>query len=167
MDGRRRGVCWSVSPQPNITLSDAGELLLERDGGAVAVRAARSFPWTAPDAFIVLRDAATEEATEVLTIRDLADLPAEARSALEAWLARNTFIPKVTRVIEVRPGNAALLFHVDTDRGEQRIRVLEREDLRTLSDGRTLAKDPDGVVYEFPPFDQLDEESQRQLRLVL
>ena len=145
----------------NVDLNEAGELVLD---GQTVVRAARSFPWTAPDRFVVLRDGEGEEKT---TIDDLSKLPARSRGAVEAWLQRHTFIPKVQRVIEVKSGNAAILFHLDTDRGEHKIKVREREDLRSLADGRTLVKDTDGVVYEVPPWEELDKASQEQLRLVL
>ena len=148
----------------DVDLSDSGELILREGGAAVPVRAARSFPWTAPDRFVVLRDA---DENERATVDDLSALPAKSRGAIEAWLQRHTFIPKVQRVVEVKPGNAALLFHLDTDRGEHKIKVREREDLRSLQDGRTLIRDTDGVVYEVPPWDELDAKSQDQLRLVL
>ena len=151
---------------PQVDLNDAGELVLQEGDAATVVRAARSFPWTAPDRFIVLRGTDDDE-TEKATVDDLAALPAKSRGAIEAWLQRHTFIPKVQRVIEVKPGNAALLFHLDTDRGEHKIKVREREDLRSLADGRTLIKDTDGVVFEVPPWEELDEKSQDQLRLVL
>ena len=152
----------------DVDLNENGELILRDGDAAVPVRAARSFPWTAPDRFIVLRDADDQDdPKERATVDDLAALPAKSRGAIEAWLQRHTFIPKVQRVIEVKPGNAALLFHLDTDRGEHKIKVREREDLRSLADGRTLIKDTDGVVFEVPPWEELDEKSQDQLRLVL
>ena len=86
---------------------------------------------------------------------------------IEAWLERHTFIPKITCVLVVKSGNNALLFHLETDRGERRIKVMEREDMRPLADGRTLIRDASGVVYELPPMHTLDHHSQEQLRLVL
>ncbi len=152
---------------PEVRLNEAGELMLETARGPRRVRAFRSFPWTAPEKFIVLREDVEEDPEELATIADLADLPAEARAVIEAWLARHTFIPKITRVLVVKSGNNALLFHLETDRGERRIKVMEREDMRPLADGRTLIRDASGVVYELPPMHTLDHHSQEQLRLVL
>lgn len=149
---------------PEIELNEEGELLVRTDGETVVARAARCFPWTQPGRFVVLRDG---EDKEIMTIDDLADLSPPSRTAVEAWLERHTFIPKVRRVLSVREGNAAILFIFETDRGRQQVKVREREDLRPLADGRTLVRDTDGVTYELPPWDQLDQESQAELRLVL
>ena len=152
---------------PQLRLTDAGELMLDTPDGPKVVRAARSFPWTAPEKFVVLREAVDEDPKELATIPDLAGLPAATRATIEAWLDRHTFIPKITRVLELRSGNTALLFRLDTDRGERRVKILEREDMRPLADGRTLLRDASGVVYELPPLDRLDRESQDELRSVL
>jgi hypothetical protein len=67
----------------------------------------------------------------------------------------------------VKAGNTAMLYRIETDRGPRRIKVMEREDMRPLADGRTLIRDADGVVYELPPINSLDAHSQEQLRMVL
>jgi hypothetical protein len=156
-----------ITTHPQVHLNDAGELILQTADGPRAVRAHRSFPWTDPQKFIVLREDVEEDAQELAAVEDLADLPPQTRAAIEAWLARHTFIPRITRVLLVKSGNNALLFHLDTDRGERRIKVLEREDMRPLPDGRTLIRDASGVVYELPPISTLDRGSQEQLRSVL
>ena len=144
----------------DVDLDPAGDLILATDDGPVAVRASRSFPWSAPDRFVVLRDAEGEERA---TIDDLSKLPARSRGAVEAWLQRHTLIPKVLRVLEVRPANAAWRLRFDTDRGEAVVTLREREDLRSLPDGRVLVRDPDGRVFELPPPDDLDARSQDEL----
>lgn len=150
---------------PEIELGEEGDLLVQRDEDEpVVARAARCFPWTHPDRFVVLRDA---EDQEIATIENLVDLSPPSRAAIETWLERHTFIPRVQRVRSVREGNAAILFDFDTDRGQCRVKVREREDLRPLADGRTLVRDTDGVTYELPPWEELDEASQAELRLVL
>ena len=152
---------------PQVHLNDAGELVLQTSGGPQKVRAFRSFPWTSPDKFVVLREDVEEDARELATIDDLAELPPETRTVIESWLERHTFIPRITRVEEVKAGNTAMLYRLETDRGPRRIRVMEREDMRPLADGRTLIRDADGVVYELPPITTLDRHSQEQLRMVL
>lgn len=152
---------------PQVHINEAGELVLQTAEGPKVVRAHRSFPWSDPEKFIVLREDVEEDARELASIADLAELPAETRAMIEAWLARHTFIPRITRVLVVKAGNNALLFHIETDRGQRRIKVMEREDMRPLADGRTLIRDASGVVYELPPIATLDRESQEQLRMVL
>lgn len=156
-----------TTTHPQVHLTDAGELVLQTAGGPKIVRAHRSFPWSAPEKFIVLREDVQEDAQELASIEDMGDLPPASRQTIEAWLERHTFIPRITRVFEVKAGNTAMLYRLDTDRGQRRIKVMEREDMRPLADGRTLIRDADGVVYELPPIATLDSESQEQLRLVL
>jgi hypothetical protein len=150
-----------------VSLNDAGELVLQTAAGPQKVRAFRSFPWTAPEKFVVLREDVEEDARELATIDDLAELPPQTRAVIESWLERHTFIPRITRVEEVKAGNTAMLYRLETDRGPRRIKVMEREDMRPLADGRTLIRDADGVVYELPPITTLDRHSQEQLRMVL
>ena len=149
-----------------LDLSDAGELILSKAGVETVVRAARCFPWSHPEEFIVLRDT-TDDANELAMLEDLRKLPAGSRGAVEAWLQRHTLIPKITRVLESREINAARMFHVDTDRGERKFKITERDDLRTLEDGRTLLRDDDGNTYELPPIPEMDEGSQRELASLL
>lgn len=147
----------------DVDLDERGDLILAGEPPR-RVRAARSFPWSNPDRFVILRDA---EGDEVATIDDLAKLPARSRGAIEAWLQRHTLVPKILRVNKVKAANAATLFEVETDRGDRRIVLREREDLRPLPDGRTLLRDPDGQTYELPPLEDLDIASRRELTLVL
>ncbi|MEL7237726.1 MAG: DUF1854 domain-containing protein [Planctomycetota bacterium] len=153
-------------PFDKLDLADNGDLIFTRDGEDQVVRAARCFPWTHPDEFIVLRQD-KEDGEEVAILEDLRKLPANARGAVEAWLQQHTLIPKVTRVLACREINAARLFHVETDRGERRFKIVEREDIRSLDDGRTLLRDNDGNTYELPPVDEMDKASQRELSSVL
>lgn len=149
---------------PDVDLDERGDLILQTADGPVTVRAARAFPWSAPDQFVILRD---KEGQELATIEDLSQLPARSRGAVEAWLQRHTLVPKVLRVLEVRQVNAAWMFRFETDRGQRTVLLKEREDLRSLADGRTLLRDPDGQTFELPPPDELDAASQRELEQIM
>ncbi len=152
------------TPTVDVDLDDTGRLMLVHDGQPVAVRAARAFPWSHPDRFVVLRD---EEANELACIDDLTALPARSRGAIEAWLQRHTLVPRIQSVRRVREANAATLFEVETDRGDRTVILREREDMRPLPDGRTLLRDPDGQTYELPPLEDLDIASRRELAQIL
>ena len=144
----------------HIDLDETGDLIHGTGEHAQRVRAQRSFPWSAPDRFVVLRDG---EGEEIETIDDLQQLPAKSRGAIEAWLQRHSLVPKVLRVIEVRPVNAAWRFELDTDRGPAVVLLKEREDLRPLEDGRLLLRDGDGQTYEFGPHEEYDKHSRAEL----
>jgi hypothetical protein len=56
---------------------------------------------------------------------------------------------------------------VQTDRGPAAFRVLEREDIRFLPDGRFRLKDADGNVYELPSAIALDEHSRKAIGAIV
>ncbi len=145
----------------DVDLNEAGDLVTS-DG--TTVTAARGFPWSHPDRMIVLRDG---DGNEVTCIDDLTKLPARSRGAIEAWLQRHTFVPRILRVNAVKSANAVTLFEVSTDRGNHRVLLREREDLRALADGRTLIRDADGQIFELPPPDELDAHSRRELSQIV
>lgn len=144
----------------NFSIDEKGQLTLAREGEEVVadVRVRRAFPWSNPDHFVSLR---TSEGKELALIDDLAALSPEQQSLLRARLDRSTFIPRITRVLEVDVQFGYQQWRVDTDRGPIAFRVQEREDIRFLADGRFTVKDADGSLYELPPLESLDESSRR------
>jgi hypothetical protein len=139
-----------------------GKLVLKRPGkdDVVDVRLRRSFPWSNPDGFISVRSSGGHE---VMLIESTADLPEAARGIVERSLESSVFTPRITRVddIDVRFGHQE--WKVQTDRGPVEFRVQEREDIRFHPDGRYSLKDADGMIYELPRRDELDEHSRRKL----
>jgi hypothetical protein len=148
-------------------INDArGGLTLQRpdmdDATGVTIR--RAFPWSAPQQFISIR---SSDGKELVLIENMSDLPANQRSLIESWLARHSFIPKITRIREVKMDFGYQQWRVETDRGPREFRVQEREDVRFLHDGRFSVKDADGNVYELNALEQLDRESRRAIELLL
>ncbi len=145
---------------PDVDLDERGDLVEATPDGPRKLRAARSFPWSHPDRFIVLRDS---DDHEIACIDDLRKLPARCRGAIEAWLQRHTLVPKVLRVNRIEITGLAMVFDLETDRGDSRAIMKDREELRHLDDGRLLLRDSDGQTYEFPPLEELDERSRSEL----
>ncbi len=141
-------------------------LTLKRDGqdDVKDVRLRRAFPWSKAEEFVSIRD---EKGKELEMIARLADLPADQRQIVDAWLAGNSFIPIVKRVIRVNTDFGYQQWHVETDRGPLSFRVQEREDIRFLPDGRFSIKDVEGNIYAMPPLDQLDQKSLKAVEPVL
>ncbi len=154
----------TIESNPDVDLNERDELVLQTPTGPVTVRAWRSFPWSAPDRFIILRD---DESNERAAIDDLEQLPARSRGAIEAWLQRHTLVPKVLHVLDARPANAAWLFEFDTDRGVRKVTLREREDLRFLPDGRCILRDSDGQSWELPALADFDKASRRELAKII
>lgn len=134
----------------------------EDDVAKVTLR--RAFPWSNPTHHISVRGA---DGKELCLIHDITALPAEMRRIVETWLARHSFIPRITRVMSIDLDFGYQQWNVETDRGPAEFRVQEREDIRFLHDGRFAVKDANGNVYELPPPTQLDRESRRVLQALL
>jgi Domain of unknown function (DUF1854) len=143
-----------------------GKMVLKRDGqeDAKDVRIRRAFPWSHPDRFVSIR---SSEGKELVLIDDLATLAQDQQELIRAYLAKWALIPKIKRVIHVDVRFGFQQWKVETDRGVVEFRVQEREDIRFLQDGRFSIKDVDGCVYEMPPLDQLDEQSQRAVEVLV
>jgi hypothetical protein len=139
---------------------EQGRLTLRRPGeddvAKVAIR--RAFPWSSPTKLISIR---STEGKELLLIDDLSQLPAALRLKIENWLARHSFVPKITRVHRIDLDFGYQQWKVETDRGPAEFRVQEREDIRFLHDGRFAIKDANGNIYELMNLAKLDAASRR------
>jgi hypothetical protein len=144
----------------------AGKLVLRRPGEAdvsdVCLR--RSFPWSMPKRHISIR---SSDGKEIVHVDSLDEVEPTQRALIERWLARHSFIPRITRIdrVDVRFGHQ--LWHVQTQQGPVEFRVQEREDIRFLQDGRFSIKDADGNVYELPALHNLDSSSRRAVEPLL
>lgn len=149
-----------------LSLNPKGELILRRESqdDIAGVKLRRAFPWSSPTHFISVRSG---EGKEILLIDDIAALPAETKQIAEDWLARHSFIPKITRVKQINLDFGYQQWEVETDRGPAEFRVQEREDVRFLHDGRFSIKDADGNIYELPGLDTLDRESRKVVEALL
>jgi len=143
--------CAERKPEPEL---DGLELRLERgaDGqlwastglGARPVHVRRCFPWTAPARFVSLRDA---DGDEVALVRDLDELDADSRGALEASLAEAGFVLEIEAVDAVEDEVEIRAFRVRTRQGARRFQTLRDEWPRALPGGAILLRDVAGDLY--------------------
>ena len=122
----------------------------------------RLFPTTNTTKYITLLDG---EKDEVAIIRDLADLDADSRAAIEACFAEFYRIPKITRVQSVRARLGSLTFTVETDRGGPvTFRITNRfNDIKLLGNERVLMRDSNDNRYEIVKLSALDAHSRKLL----
>jgi hypothetical protein len=133
---------------------------LQRDGREETlegVRPVRAFPLTVPDRHIILIDA---EDNELGIIRELRGLDRESQQAIEAELEIAYLVTRVQAIRFVRSRFGVTTWGLETDRGSRTAHVKERSDIRPLPDGRIILSDVDGIKYEIPPPDELDERSR-------
>ena len=142
--------------QLRLYVDEFEHLILERADSGVRERvtAARAFPLTAVDRFIVLKDSEDEE---LGMIQDLSHLDADSRRALAGELERAYFTPVILQVNAIEEEYHIPTWEVDTDRGPRTFVLRSsRRDIRVLSGGRILLRDADGNRYEIPDYRKLD-----------
>jgi hypothetical protein len=127
-----------------------------------AVRPIRAFPLSAPDRHIVLLD---PDDNELGVIRELQALDRKSREAIEAELEIAYLVTRVQVIHSVRSRFGVTSWELETDRGRRTAHIKERTDIRPLPDGRIMLTDVDGVKYEIPPVEELDERSRSWLMI--
>jgi hypothetical protein len=102
---------------------------------------------------------------EVALIRDINNLDAVSRQALEDCFREFYMIPKITQMLEISDKYGTLTFKVMTDRGEIEFRIRNRHsDIKGLSRGkRIIMRDSDDNRYEIPDFEKLDSRSKHMM----
>lgn len=139
-----------------------GRLVLTDAGGRqhVDVEPVRAFPFSAPEQWIAIVNAA---GAELVLVEDLHSLPATTRELLLADLARREFLPVIRRITSVAPMADGFDLAVETDRGPARICLKSEDDVRRLDDGRYLIVAAGGIRYLVPDARRLDPASRRRL----
>ncbi len=154
--------------------AEEAELRLERraDGQlwatvgpcATPVWVRRCFPWTAPARFVSLRDRDEEE---VALVRDLDELEADSRRALEGALLEAGFVLEVEGVLSVDDEIEIRTFRVRTRQGPRRFQTLRDEWPRPTPGGGILLRDVAGDLYWVRDPTRLDRQSRARLWALL
>ena len=147
----------------------------ETDGGFASLcfggetydrfRAARCFPFTAPEEYISIRKA-DEKAEEIGMLRRLSDFPPEVAALVKKQLDLRYFTPVITKILSARDEYGYCYFHVQTAKGElQFITRMDSSAFVFLSDARVMLVDIDGNRFEIPDITALSKQEQRKLEL--
>ena len=122
----------------------------------------RLFPITNTNMFITLLD---KEEKEAAFVRDLCEIDADSRRALEECFAEFYMIPKITRILSIDEKFGSLSMSVETDRGPVSFRIRNRNsDIKKLyGTQRIVIRDSNDNRYEVPNMSELDPQSMRQL----
>ncbi len=145
-----------------LTLSDP-QIGSERSYLRVAV--ARAFPLSNPNQYIGLRDGADKDIGMLVT---LDGLEPETRALIDDALHRRYFLPRVTRVRNVREEFGSSTWEVDTDKGPFTFVVRNlRDSVQELTPTRILITDVDGSRFDIPDIRKLEDKSYAILQRVL
>ena len=136
-------------------------VLTDADGERfVGVETNHAFPFTDPEHWIAICDAAGHELT---LIEDPQTLPPPVRAVLMEELGRREFVPVLERIVSVSAISDPCEWRVETDRGPVRFVLNSEEDVRRLGPYRRLIVDSHGIRYLVPDMRRLDAASRKIL----
>jgi len=138
---------------------DDGRLILEKGDDKIPVKAYEAFPWKHPGAYISLRD---EKGKEHLFVEDYSKVDAESRKLLKQELSLRTYIPRISRILEIEEILEDWHWTVECENGNRRFLVNRHDEPRVLEDSRIVLKDRYGDLYVVDP-SKLDKASYKKL----
>ena len=123
------------------------------------------FPFTHPIEFISLRD---EKGKEIGIIKNLNDLPGEAKNLLKEELTRRYLIPVIKNIIQIDEEFGNYRWEVITDRGKKTFYVKGRsENLAFINDWRIVLTDIEKCRYEIRDWRRFPRRSRVELEKVI
>ncbi|PRP90346.1 hypothetical protein ENSA5_65430 [Enhygromyxa salina] len=138
------------------------KLHLELANGAVVsgVVVVSPFPLSAPDRCVLVRDPA---GAELGMIADLDELDPRSRALVRDELAHQHLTTLILGVVGATGHRGVTTWEFETERGPRTVHIKQRGDVRTLPGGRVLFTDVNGMRYEIPNMDALDDASRLSL----
>ncbi|MBX3119620.1 MAG: DUF1854 domain-containing protein [Fimbriimonadaceae bacterium] len=117
------------------------------------------FPLSHPNTHFSVHDA---NGDEVCLFEDLNELEDESRRAVQQFLDRRYFTPKIEKVESLTQDGGMWLFKVLTSRGMSEFYVRSwRDSSYELKPGRWMIMSVDGKRYEIPDLEALDVRSRQ------
>ncbi len=131
----------------------------------------RSFPVTAPDEFLSVREPDTRKkgrGAEIGMIRDIKIFDAATESLLRAELELRYFTPEIKKINSIKDKFGYSYWEVETTAGNVSM-VLNNpyNNVRVLEDGRIIVSDMDGNCFLIPNPKKLDRASYRFIDVYL
>jgi len=130
----------------------------------------RSFPFTAPDLFISIRDTdpnASATANEIGMIRDMNTLRKETKVLLEEQMNHRYFAPIIQSIQDIKEEYGYAYWQVKTDRGECRFTVPLGSNIIHITESRLMITDIDGNRFEIPDINKLTPKELKKLDLYI
>ena len=123
-----------------------GDLVLNVNGIERRVsRVVRAFPITMPWRYIIFID---ENGEEIGLLKSFKGLDNGSAKVLREELEKRYFIPKITKIHEIREEFGVLVWKTETDKGPRTFEVTSRRNIKRISGGRILVRDGDDNLYE-------------------
>ena len=150
--------------------TEGGFLALTVTGGERSehyprINAYRTFPLSAADRYLSLRDAG---GNEIGILESLADLRRDQAALLRAELERRYFTPVIQRVRSLKEEFGYSYWLVDTDAGQRRFTVQSgKNNVTVVSANRLLIVDVDGNRFFVDDYRRLDRNVLKTLETLL
>lgn len=145
-----------------VTRTSDGRFLAAWAGQQCHVNVTTCFPWSAPTAYISLRDM---EGGEVALIPSLDDIDGETRAVLESALQEAAFAFEITSVNTVRKEFEIRQWDVQCAQGPRVFQTKSDEYPQILPPHGLLITDVAGDVYVVQDWTTLDRHSRKELAL--
>lgn len=173
----KRRVSVDLTPEnARFLRSKGGMISLELDGPEghetfERVIVLRSFPITAPDEFLSVREPSTKKkgrGAELGMIRRLSDFDAETQALINEEMALRYFTPEIRRILSVKEKFGYSYWEAETTAGKVSF-ILNNPfgSIRVLEDKRVYISDMDGNSFVIPRPDELDRASYRRIEIYM
>lgn len=160
----------------HFTRSQGGMISLEMDGPEghetfERVIVLRSFPVTAPDEFLSVREPNTKKkgrGAELGMIRRLSDFDEETRALINEEMALRYFTPEIKKILSVKEKFGYSYWEAETTAGKVSF-ILNNPfgSIRVLEDKRVYISDMDGNSFVIPNPEALDRASYRRIEIYM
>lgn len=134
-----------------------GRLYAQRESEGCAVWVRRCFPWSEPGRFISLRD---QDENEFALVRDLRELDADSRRALEGSLAEAGLVLEIVRIQKIDEEVEIRDWRVETRQGPRSFQTRLDDWPRQIPGGGVLIRDVAGDLYRVNDPATLDKRSR-------
>ena len=154
---------YIVTDKDNITRTDTYLVKIDREDGTCIdnLEPRRLFPHTNSQKYITLLDS-TEK--EIALIKDLAEINADSRKAIEDCFFDYYMIPEITEILHVEDKFGVLKWRVMTDRGEIEFGIRNRHsDIKLLGKKRLLVRDSNDNRYQVNDIADLSKKSLKKI----
>ena len=158
------------------TRSKGGMISLEIDGAEgkesfERVIVLRSFPVSAPDEFLSVREPNTKKkgrGAEIGMIRRLADFDEDTRALINEEMALRYFTPEIKKILSVKEKFGYSYWEAETTAGKVSF-ILNNPfgSIRVLEDKRVYIADMDGNSFVIPNPEALDRASYRRIEIYM
>ena len=173
----KRRVSVDLTPEnARFVKSKGGMISLELDGPEghemfERVIVLRSFPVTAPDEFLSVREPSTRKkgrGAELGMIRRLSDFDEETRALINAEMDLRYFTPEIKKILSVKDKFGYSYWEAETTAGKVSF-ILNNpfSNIRVLEDHRIYISDMDGNSFVIPDPEKLDRASFRRIEIYI